>query len=419
MITMRSQIFFLLMFLSAGLFAQKETTLTMKECETLFLKNNLDLIAARFNVDAARAAIIQARTWDNPNLSIGFNAYNPERKKYFDIGAEGSKNVRLDQLIYLGGKKRNEIGMANANAELAELEFADLLRNLKLALRQSYYSLYYQNLSYQSILTQLSDLDSLVVSHQTQVLKGNIAMKDLVRLQSLELNLKNQKTQLYENIVDFQGKLALITGVTSTIVPGPDDNELSVYQLKIKLSADSLTSLAIVNRSDLKISQKQADVSNLNIKLQKSLAIPDLTVGTEWDQLGGAFKNQVGINLGIPLPFWNRNQGNIKIAKAQFEEATAQKQLMNNKVISEVSAAFRKWQEANENFRFFGKSSLQNLEDVQNGIFKNFRNGNLSLIEFTDFMESCHSTQMQYYQFGQNLVNACEQVNYATNSKIF
>lgn len=416
---MRNQIIILLLFLSLGVKAQKDTILTMTECESLFLKNNLDLIAARFNVDASKAAIIQARTWDNPNLSIGFNAYNPERKKYFDIGTEGSKNARVDQLIYIGGKKRNGIRMANANAELSELEFADLMRNLKLALRQTYYGLYYQNLSYSSILKQLSNLDSLVVSHQTQVLKGNIAMKDLVRLQSLELNLKNQKTQLYENIVDFQGQLALITGTPSTIVPVPAKNELIVYQSNITFKNDSLNRLALVNRTDLQIAQKQADISNLNIKLQKSLAIPDLTVGAEWDQLGGAFKNQIGINLEIPLPFWNRNQGNIKIAEAQFGEASAQKQLMGNKVVSEVSAAIKKWQEANENFRFLGKSSLQNLEDVQNGIFKNFRNGNLSLIEFTDFMESYHSTLMQYYQFGLNLVNACEQVNYVTNSKIF
>jgi len=153
--------------------------------------------------------------------------------------------------------------------------------------------------------------------------------------------------------------------------------------------------------------------------LQKSLAIPNVTVGANWDQRGGVFKNQVGLNLGIPLPLWNRNQGNIKIAKAQLNEAAVQQTLQGNKVTLEVAQAVKKWLEASENYRFLTKNSLQNLEDVQNGIFKNFRNGNLSLIEFTDFMESYHSSLLQYYQFGQNLVNACEQINFTTNSKIF
>jgi len=416
---MKNIVFLFSLLLSGHLFAQQDTTLSLKESESLFLKNNLDLLAARFNVDVAQAAIIQARTWENPIFSIGINAYNPEKKKYFDIGREGEKSAGFDQLIHLGGKKRNEVEMASTNAEVAELEFADLLRNLKLQLRQTYFNLYYQNLSYRSILKQLGNLDSLVVSYQTQVQKGNLPMKDLVRLQSLELNLKNQKTQLYENILDFQSKLALLTGLSSTIIPIPIDAEILVYQENKALQADTLNHLALVNRTDLKIAQKQVDVMNLNLKWQKSMAIPDLTVGAGWDQQGGVFQNQVSLNVGIPLPLWNHNQGNIKIAKAQLNETNVQRKLQQNKVTSEVLQSYKKWVEAVDNYNYLSKTSLQNLEDVQNGIFKNFKNGNLSLIEFTDFMESCHSTQMQYYQLAQNLVNACEQINFTTNSKIF
>ena len=416
---MKSSAFILFFFLSSSLFAQKDTTLTLHESESLFAKNNLELLAAKFNVDAARAAIIQARTWENPNLALNLNAYNPERKKYFDIGTAGEKSAGFDQLIHLGGKKRNEIAMASTNAEVADLEFADLLRNLKFQLRQTYFSLYYQNLSYSSILKQLTNLDTLIVAHQIQVLKGNIPMKDLVRLQSLELNLKNQKSQLYENIIDYQSKLALITGLSLTVIPAPSSEEILVYQTDRNIQSDTLNSMALANRTDLKVAQKQVEVSNLNIRWQKSLAIPDITVGALWDQRGGVFKNEVGLNLGIPLPLWNRNKGNILIAKAQFNEATVQHAIQRNVVTSEVLQSVKKWKEATTNYRYLTRSYLQNLEDVHNGIFRNFKNGNLSLIEFTDFMESYHSTMMQYYQFSQNLVNACEEINFTTNSKIF
>ena len=416
---MKNTVILFLLFLSVRSFAQQDTALTLKQSESLFLKNNLELLAAGFNVDAANAAIIQARIWENPNLSLYLNAYNPEQKKYFDIGTDGQKAASLDQLIHLGGKKRNEVAIARGNAEVAGLEFADLSRNLKLQLRQTYFSLYYQNRSYKAILKQLSNLDSLIVSYQTQVQKGNLPMKDLVRLQSLNLNLQNQKSQLYENIVDFQSNLALITGISATIIPSPSDSEIFVYQIGRVFQPDELNRLALENRTDLKIFQKQVDVSDLNIRLQKSLAIPDVTVGAAWDQRGGVFKNQVGLNIGLPLPLWNRNQGNIKIAQAQSNEADAQQTLQKNKVMSEVQQSLRKWQEANENYKLLTKNSFQNLEDVQNGIYTNFKNGNLSLIEFTDFMESYHSTLMQYYQFAQNLVTACEQINFVTNSKIF
>jgi cobalt-zinc-cadmium efflux system outer membrane protein len=416
---MKNTLSLLFLFLALSSFAQQDTVLTLKQSESLFLKNNLELLAANFNIDAAQAAIIQARTWDNPDFSFYLNAYNPEQKTYFDIGTEGQKSASLDQLFSLGGKRRNEVAVARANSEVTQLEFADLLRNLKLKLRQTYFSLYYQNLSYSSILKQISDLDTLVVAYQIQVQKGNIAMKDLVRLESLELNLKNQKTQLFENIVDFQSELSLITSLPLNIIPAPQGDEIRVYETEKVLQPDTLNHLALENRTDLQMAQKQVEVSDLNIKLQKSLAIPNLTVGAEWDQRGGAFLNQVGLNVGVPLPLWNHNKGNIEMAKAQYNEASTQQKLQNNKVISEVQQSLRKWQEATENYRLLTKSSFRNLEDVQNGIYANFKNGNLSLIEFTDFMESYHSTLMQYYQFAQNLVNACEQINYVTNSKIF
>jgi len=416
---MKNVTLFLFMLCSLGLSAQQDTLLSLLESETLFQKNNLDLLASKYNIDAAKATVIQARIWENPNVSVGLNAYNPEQKKYFDIGKEGEKSAGFDQLIHLGGKKRNEVAMARTNAEVAELEFADLLRNLKLELRQTYFGLYYQNLSYNSIQKQLANLDTLVVSYQTQVQKGNVPMKDLVRLQSLELTLKNQKSQLFENIVDFHAKLTLLTGISLTIVPVPSGKEIALYEGDKKLELDTLKSLAMANRTDLKIAQKQVDVSSLNVKWQKALAIPDITVGAGWDQRGGTFQNEVSLNLGIPLPLWNRNQGNIKIARAQLSETTVQKNLQQNKIASEVVQSYKKWQEAAENYHYLTKSSLQNLEDVQNGILKNFKNGNLSLIEFTDFMESYHSTLLQYYQFAQNLVNACEQLNFTTNSKIF
>ena len=121
--------------------AQKAVTL--EDCESQFLKNNLFLLASHYNIDASKALTIQARIWDNPVISAELNAYNPDRDKYFDIGKQGQKVFGIEQLIYLGGKKRNEIKLAQTNEQLAELQFNDLLRTLKLQLRKSFYTVYY------------------------------------------------------------------------------------------------------------------------------------------------------------------------------------------------------------------------------------------------------------------------------------
>ena len=415
---MRNYVFILLLFANLLVRAQSDTSMTLKECEQTFLANNLNLLAAKFNIDEAKAAVIQAKLWDNPSFQASFNAYNPERKQLFDIGLNGEKAFSIQQLILLGGKRRNEVEMAKTNGQIAELEFSDLLRNLRLQLRQSYFETYYDNQSFQAVSSQMNNLDSLITSYKKQVEKGNISPKDLVRLQSLYLNFKQQKSDFYNNILQNQNDLELMVGM-KTIVPKPTTEELGVYKRKELLSVDSLQNTALENRSDYLITGKQVEASNWNLKLQKSQVVPDLNVGVGWDQLGSSFVNAATLTLGIPLPLWNRNQGNIKMASAQLKVSNTNKMYQAEKVKSEVALSVKKWKDAYENFELLTPEAVQNFKQVEEGVLTNFKHGNMSLIEFTDFMESYNQTLMQYYKFSRTLVDSCEQLNFITNSTIF
>jgi cobalt-zinc-cadmium efflux system outer membrane protein len=415
---MKKSVFILLLLSNLMLPAHSDTLLSLKDCERVFLENNLSLLAAKFNIDEAKAAVTQAGLWDNPSFQANLNAYNPEQKKMFDVGLNGEKAFSLQQLILLGGKRHNEVEMARTNGRIAELEFSDLLRNLKLQLRQSYFEIYYDNMSYQAISSQMNNLDSLIISYNRQVEKGNIPQKDLVRLQSLYLSFKQQKSDLYNNIIDNQNDLELITGLKN-IVPEPTSQEFAVYERKALPPLDSLQNTAIVNRSDYLVSAKQVEVSNLNLKFQKLQVVPDLTAGFGWDQQGGAFLNALTFSVGVPLPLWNRNQGNIKMASAQLKAANINKLYLGDKVKNEVDLSFKKWKDAYANHLLLTPSAIQNFKQVEDGVLNNFKHGNLSLIEFTDFMESYNQTLMQYYKFSRTLVDSCEQLNFITNSTIF
>lgn len=415
---MKKMIFILMLFSSASLFSQKDTVMTLKDCERAFLVNNLNLLAAKFNVDAAQAAVIQARLWDNPTFQASFNAYNPQRKQYFDVGMNGEKAFSVQQLILLGGKRRTQVEMAKTNKQIAELELADLLRNLRLQLRQSYYGIYYDNLSYQAVTRQMTNLDTLIVSYKKQVEIGNISPRDLVRLQALYLNFKQQKSDLYNSIIQSKSDLELMAGVKN-IEPEPAIDELSAYWKKSLPEPDSLMNRALASRADYLVAIKQIDASNWNLKLQKAQNVPDLNVGVGWDQQGSAFLNAVTLSVGIPLPVLNQNQGNIKMAEAQLKAASTSKMYQAEKIKNEVSLAVKQWKDASENYELFKPEAVRSFKEVEDGVMTNFRHGNMSLIEFTDFTESYDQTLMQYYKFSKTLINTCEQINYTTNSTIF
>src|ERR1700730_5898564 len=94
--------------------------LTLPDAERMFLDSNLQLLAQRYNIDAQKALIIQAKLWPNPNLSLArgplWRVHNPDATFINNSENAGS----LSQLILLAGKRNKQIKLAQANAKLAE-----------------------------------------------------------------------------------------------------------------------------------------------------------------------------------------------------------------------------------------------------------------------------------------------------------
>jgi len=393
-------------------------SLTLNECENQFLKNNLQLIAEQYNIDASKANVIQARLWENPYATVELNAYNPGKKQYFDIGSTGQKAFSVEQIIHIGGQKRNEVNLAKSNAKIAELKFEDLLRNLRFSLRQSYFSIYYDMKSLASIDRQLQNLEQLISAYQTQADKGNIAPKDVLRLQSLSVNLKNDKILLVNNITENQSILKLLLSNTSEIIPQPNTAEELKYWEQKTLNIDTLINMAISNRKDLAVQNMNIEANQYNLKWQRSLAVPDLNLGVSHDQAAGAFPNQTSLTLGIPIPLWNRNQGNIKIAKAYTEQAKANYTLTEIEVRNEVKSAFDKYKNTIENYKQIDPQIASKYENIYQAMYQNFKKSNISIIEFTDFMESYNQSIIQLNEMKKSIIKASEEINYSTASII-
>lgn len=408
---------FLLGFLTQAAVAQK--TVTLQDCESQFLKNNLFLLASQYNIDASKAMTIQARIWDNPMLTAELNAYNPERNQYFDIGKDGQKAFGIEQLIYLGGKKRNEVKLAQTNEQLAELQFNDLLRTLKLQLRKSFYTVYYNTKSIETTDQQLSHIEDLINSYSIQAQKGNIPLKDVVRLQSLYLNFKNERMEVVNNNIEEQGNLRLLLNTTENVVPEVSKDEFNKYLKTIDFNLKAFQDEAISNRPDYLAKQKEIDANELNVKWQKSLAVPDLTLGANYDQRSGAFNKEANLTLGIPLPLWNQNKGNIKYAKTILEQSKVEKQNFELQLQTEITTAWNKWDESRKNYSVIKPTVNADFEAVYNGMLTNFQKRNVSLLEFTDFMESYNQATIQVNELKKKLALSGEELNSTINKDLF
>ncbi|MCV2487608.1 TolC family protein [Flavobacterium sp. SH_e] len=413
------KLFALLLFALLNQAAIAQKTVTLQDCETQFLKKNLFLLASQYNIDASKALTIQARIWDNPTISAELNAYNPERDKFFDIGKEGQKVFAIEQLIYLGGKKRNEVKLAQANEKLAELQFNDLLRTLKFQLRKSFFTVYYNSKNLENTDKQLAHIENLINSYSIQAQKGNIPLKDVVRLQSLYLNFKNERLEVINDNIEEQANLKLLMNETENVIPQVSKDDSDKYLKVIDFDLKGFEEQAIANRPDYLAKQKEIDANELNVRWQKSLSVPDITFGANYDQRSGAFNREANVSVGIPLPLWNKNKGNIKYAQTILEQSKIEKQNFELQLQTEITSAWTKWDESRQNYSVIKPTVNSDFEAVYNGMLTNFQKRNVSLLEFTDFMESYNQAIIQLNELKKKVVIAGEELNSTINKDLF
>ncbi|MCY0978834.1 TolC family protein [Chryseobacterium wangxinyae] len=408
----------------AGLFVVISTIITAQQqmtlldCENAFQVNNLQLLAEQYNINMADADILQAKIWELPQMSGYINAYNPEDRKILDAGK--AKGFEVTQLIYMGGKKKNEIAFAKSNKELAQLQFSQLLVELRTQLHTNYYNLYYEKLKLQNTNKQLGYMNDLLKAYKNQSAKGNVSLKDEVRLQSIVIQLNNDKLGITKNILEFEQSLKVITGITENIEPEMSDVDAkSLLALQPFGDESDLKRKAIENNADYLFYLKLIDNSKLYAQWQKSLNVPDLNVGAEYDQNSGTFRNEVNLKVGIPIPLWKVNKGNVQKANYAIQQNHKNAEFQRLNLETKVQSSFQIWKNQYDQLLEIKSTDLDNLDLVYNGMLKNFRSGNVNLIDFTDFMESYRQTSLQIYDMKNQLIQSAEQLNQLIQTKIF
>ncbi len=389
----------------------------IKQADSLFLKNNYSLLASAMNIDAQKAQIIQAKLYPNPVFTADLNAYDPENKQAFHVNNSGQKGFQLEQLILLGGKRKAQIDLAKTNVKISELEFQQMLSQLKFQLHSSMYFLSQQYVLIGKYNKQLNLLDTILAAYDTQAKKGNIALKDVVRLKGFYLNLNNERAEILKNYFEELSKVQTILQVNQVIYPLVSDQDFSAFIKPVSL--DDLTNTALQNRPDYLITQQDKIFAEQYLTYQRKLAVPDINLTGSYDQRGGAFQNQVNVGLSIPLPVWNRNQGNIKAASYQVKQQEYQTEGIKSKLLADVFNYYQLYIQSVIEFQKTEKLYNEDFETSFKGISENFRKGNVSILEFVDFFEAYNNALTEISRVKVQLNTSAEQLNLTTGKDIF
>jgi cobalt-zinc-cadmium efflux system outer membrane protein len=369
-------------------------SITISDAVAIFLQQNLQLVAAHYDIDTVDAEKLTARLRPNPEVSVGFSDIPLDFRENFVKPQTFSYGI--SQTFELGGKRRKRIDAANADSELARAEFQIVLWQLTNDVKKKFYTV----LLAQSLLKLAQENQKTfaeIIKHTTEVFQlGEISGLDLQRLEiekfKFDTDVANSERDYELAVRDLRVTLGGDYRAMEIEVAGTID-----YYQPYEFSLAELRDKALAARPDLKAAQLSERAADASIRLQDAQRIPDLTIGAGIEQvpLSGSTYN---FGVGIPLPVSNRNQGERAKALIQRRKAQNDEQLIANQVLSDVDKALVAFEIQKRRVELYRTGVLTKVDDIQRLTEFSLKAGESSTIDLLDAIRTRRETLAGFYQ---------------------
>lgn len=395
--------------------------ISIDEIDSLVARRNLQLQAARIDVSDAEGQLQQAKKYANPELQVMHNVQNPINKKWFDFGYDGETDVQISQPIAIGGQHKNKVrqaqAMLNANKAAVNVAFTDAVYNARIA----FADLYGVQQKLKVYDKEIASVEKILQAYKQLSSKGNESRIHTLRIATMLNELCSEKTEMQAAENDYQQQLHILLNIKGetpietqmdedAIVNKVIDNSLKLRPF-VAHSDSTLLQHAIINHPELKQLAYQKESALYAVKAEKADALPHITLNGEWDKNGSIGHNFFAVGATVALPLWNRNQGNIRSAKAQYEKADIEQKQKESELTASFLATYNsllnnlkliETQKANI------ASELDNLIDAAE---EQFMKRNISVIEFVDMYSSYRNSKFQMLDAKTQLIKQNEELN--------
>jgi cobalt-zinc-cadmium efflux system outer membrane protein len=369
--------------------------LSLSEAMALFIKENLDLLIAKYGIDSHKGQEITARLFPNPVLQIGTLASFTQGNT---AGNSGAFATQVQQLFELAGKRGYRIESAGFGVRTAEADFEDAVRQLGFTIKDSYYRVLVAQRRL-ALAEENRDRFARILDVNTiRFKKGYIAEVDLIRIR---LQVVDFQSQVIEAIQEGESARAELRQLLRLSPVTKLELTTEMDYRRVDPDMGKLRSVALEVRPDIKsrraaLSQREAD-----LKLAKAFRIPDVTVGAGYSVQGprGPDNQQMGIlNLGVPLPLFNRNQGGIVQAEVGVQSAQAELDRTVNQVENQVDVAYRNLLQSRRLVEAYLAGVLEDARSTFTIVERAYERGGATILDLLDAARTSRTIQQNFIE---------------------
>ncbi len=381
--------------IAASPFAPPVVRLNLSEAMALFLKQNLDLLIARYGVESSKGQQITARLFPNPVAQIGNVASFTQGNT---LSKTGALTMQVQQLFELAGKRGYRIESAGFGVQSAEADFEDAVRQLGFTIKEAYYRVVVAQRRL-ALAEENRDRFARILDVNTiRFKKGYIAEVDLIRIR---LQVVDFQSQVIESIQEGETARAELRQLLRLSPASKLELTTEMDYRRVDPDMGKLRSVALEIRPDLKSRRAALLQREADLKLAKAFRVPDVTIGAGYAVQGsrGPDNQQMGIlNLGVPLPLFNRNQGGIVQAEVNVQSAQAELDRTVNQVENQVDVAYQNLLQSRRLVEAYLAGVLEDARSTFTIVERAYERGGATILDLLDAARTSRTIQQNFIE---------------------
>jgi len=399
-----------------GQAAAGPANITLDQAIELALQHNHTLLATRTTVQQNEAQETTANLRPNPTLFTDWEylpLVNPggSLAEYLHNSTEG--DIGVSYLFERGKKRQHRLQAAKDATAVTRAQVIDNERALTFQVASLFINVQLAESALDLAQRNLASFQNTLDVSENQFRTGAISENDFlkIKLQLLQFQTDLQQAQLakIQGLSDLRQLLGYESVPADYSVTGAFD-----YQpLAAKL--DELQTSALRNRPDLRAAQLGIAAANSQYELAKADGKQDVTAGANYSHVNAI--SAVTFTVSIPLPIFDRNQGEIARTNVAVRQAQEQQAAARGQVLTDVKDAYEGLA-TNDRVAQYYRSGYLDVSQKNRDISEYaYRRGATSLLDFLDAERSYRATQLAYRQALAAYLLALEQVREAVGTR--
>jgi cobalt-zinc-cadmium efflux system outer membrane protein len=392
-------------------------TVTLEQALDLAKRNNPTLKANQYLVMQNRAQEITANLRPNPTFSAD-SQYLPFFSPDLATNSNYWENIvqwdaGVGYLFERGGKRQHRLDAARTTTAVTEAQIADMERLVMANVAQAFVAALLARSNLQFAHQVLDSYKQTVTLSTDRHSAGAMSRNDLLKIQLQQLQFENDVSAARIALVQSLTNLRQLMGFDSVAPDYEVVGELAYEPLKTGLA--DLQARALSGRPDLQAAHRSVTAAQSQIGLAKANGKMDFNMNFDYTRLGQ--QNLAAVYFNVPLPVFNRNQG--EIARTQYAATQSQflQQAAEQQVLTDVRNSYEAVLSNEQLVKLYDEGYLDKSAQALDISKFSYEQGAASLLDFLDAERSYRSTQLSYRQSLAAYMVALEQLKQAVGAR--